>query len=184
MSNEDIIRHLIMIMGDDPEREGLEDTPRRVLKSYKELFSGYDDDPKEILSKRFLLEDAEYKQIIMVKDIHFTSFCEHHLLPFSGIAHVGYMPKTGSSVVGLSKIARVVACYAKRLQIQERLTDQIASCIFDELNPAGVGVYITAHHSCMGIRGAHQPNGKMITCSLKGNFLQPDLKSEFHHLIG
>ena len=182
--SEQVIKDLIRLIGDDPEREGLVDTPARVLRSYNELFAGYKQDPAVILGRDFGLDERQYGGMVVSKNVHFTSFCEHHLLPFSGVAHIAYMPRPNGRVVGISKLARVVAVYAKRLQIQERMTCEIADAIYENLDPMGVGVYISAHHSCMGIRGANQPNAQMITSSLKGNFTKPDVKQEFYNLIG
>jgi GTP cyclohydrolase I len=174
------IQDLIAIIGDDPTREGLVDTPRRVLKAYKELFAGYDQDPAEHL-KRVFTDGIDYKQMIVVKNIPFVSFCEHHLLPFKGIAHVGYLPK--DCVVGLSKIPRVVDVFAKRLQVQERLTDQIADAIQDHLAPNGVGVYIESEHTCMSMRGVGKQGSSMVTTALRGSFLEDSHKKEFYSMI-
>jgi GTP cyclohydrolase I len=178
--NLDVIRDLISIIGDNPYREGLIDTPKRVLKSYDEIFSGYSQNAREILSTTFE-EDISYNQIILSRDIPFSSFCEHHMLPFTGVAHVAYLPN--KSVVGLSKLARVVDMFAKRLQIQEKMTDQIADAIFDVLQPKGVGVMITAHHTCMSMRGVNKQNSQMLTTALRGTFLTEEHKQEFYNMI-
>ena len=174
------IEDLIEIIGDDPKREGLLDTPKRVLKAYKELFAGYTQDPAEILQRVFK-DGIDYDQMIVVKNIPFVSFCEHHMLPFTGIAHVGYLPK--GCVVGLSKIPRVVDVFAKRLQVQERLTDQIADAIFDNLQPQGVGVIISASHTCMSMRGVEKHGASMATTALRGTFMQHEHKQEFYKMV-
>ncbi|CAB5226195.1 FolE GTP cyclohydrolase I [uncultured Caudovirales phage] len=178
--NLDVIRDLISIIGDNPFREGLIDTPKRVLKSYDEIFAGYSQNAREILSTTFE-EDISYNQIILSRDIPFSSFCEHHMLPFTGKAHVAYLPN--KKVVGLSKLARVVDMFAKRLQIQEKMTDQIADAIFDVLQPKGVGVMITAHHTCMSMRGVNKQDSQMLTTALRGTFLTEEHKQEFYNMI-
>ena len=179
-AHESIISNLIDIIGDNPMREGLLDTPKRVLRAYKELFAGYSQDPKEILSTTFR-DGIDYDQMIVVKDIPFVSFCEHHMLPFTGIAHVGYLPN--DCVVGSSKIPRVGDLYSKRLQVQERLTDQIADAINDILDPRGVGVIIDASHTCMSMRGVEKHGASMITTALRGSFLDHEHKLEFYRLV-
>jgi GTP cyclohydrolase I len=178
--NLDVIRDLISIIGDNPFREGLIDTPKRVLKSYDEIFAGYSQNAREILSTTFE-EDISYNQIILSRDIPFSSFCEHHMLPFTGKAHVAYLPN--KKVVGLSKLARVVDMFAKRLQIQEKMTDQIADAIFEVLQPKGVGVMITAHHTCMSMRGVNKQDSQMLTTALRGTFLTEEHKQEFYNMI-
>ena len=180
MGERSIIADLIRLMGDDPSREGLAGTPDRVIRAYKELFAGYGQNPAEILDTTF--DAGSCDQMVIVRGITFTSFCEHHLLPFDGVAHVGYLPQ--ERVVGLSKIPRVVQVFAKRLQIQERLTNQIADAIYGVLDPRGVGVIIEARHSCMSIRGANQPHASMSTTALRGDFLTPDMKQEFYSMVG
>lgn len=161
---EDAARRLIEVAGEDPRREGLMETPRRMISALGELTRGYNEDPREILGKVFT---EKCDQMVIVKDIPFWSLCEHHMLPFHGMAHVGYVPN--GKVVGLSKIPRLVECFARRLQIQERLTSEIASAIDDVLNPIGVGVVITAQHTCMAMRGVRS-NGKMVTSAMYGCF--------------
>lgn len=166
------------IPNEDPEREGLLDTPSRVAKMYEEIFGGYEMEPHEILSKTFDAgkmhdDDEETSDIysnglVIVKDIPFYSHCEHHMVPFFGHAHVAYIP--GERVVGLSKIARLVECYARRLQIQERMTNQIADAIIQELDPLGVMVVIQAEHLCMAMRGVKKPGANTITSSVHGVF--------------
>ncbi|HET9159807.1 MAG TPA: GTP cyclohydrolase I FolE [Caulobacteraceae bacterium] len=156
---------LIRWAGDDPNREGLIETPKRVVKSYRELFAGYAIDPRDYLQKTFE-EVAGYDQLVILRDIRVVSFCEHHMLPVLGRAHVGYLPT--HRVVGISKLARVVNGFARRLQIQEKLTAEIAQAIQDILEPQGVGVLIEAEHSCMTLRGVNTPGSKLTTSTLLG----------------
>ena len=162
---EAAVRVLIEWAGDDPEREGLRDTPARVARSYRELFAGYDTDPREYLRRTFQ-EVGGYDELIVLRDIRFHSYCEHHMLPVIGRAHVGYLPT--DRVVGISKLARVVRGYARRLQIQEKMTADIASAIQDVLRPRGVGVVVDAEHSCMTMRGVNAPNSSLVTSTLLG----------------
>lgn len=159
------VRTLIRWAGDDPSREGLLDTPARVARSFKELFDGYETDPRAYLARTFE-EVGGYDQLVVLKGIRFVSFCEHHMLPVVGLAHVGYLPT--DRVVGISKLARVVRGYAKRLQIQEKMTAEIAQAIDEVLRPQGVGVVIEAEHSCMTLRGVNVPDAKLTTSSLRG----------------
>jgi len=167
------VKNLLRFIGEDPGRPGLLDTPKRVLRSLEELTSGYKDDPAQILSTTF--EDT-YNEMIVVRNIRFWSLCEHHMLPFHGTATVGYLPK--GRIVGLSKISRLVHCFSKRLQVQERLTQQIANSIMTNLSPHGVGVIVSANHSCMEMRGV-KTAGEMMTSCLLGAFLEPATRSEF-----
>lgn len=162
---EAAVRTLLLWAGDDPRREGLQDTPNRVARAYREFFSGYDEDPKAVLSATFE-EAADYDDMVLVRNIRFESHCEHHLVPIIGQAHIAYLP--GKRVVGLSKLARVVDLYAKRLQIQERLTSQIADTIFDALQPRGLAVLIEAQHMCMTTRGVYKPGSTTVTQRLLG----------------
>lgn len=162
---EAAVRTLIEWAGDDPDREGLLDTPARVARSYRELFSGYEIEPRAWLERTFE-EVGGYDQLVVLKDIRFVSFCEHHMLPVVGVAHVGYLPT--DRVVGISKLARVVRGYARRLQIQEKLTSQIATAIEEVLRPQGVGVVIEAEHSCMTLRGVDVPGASLTTSALLG----------------
>jgi GTP cyclohydrolase I len=162
---EAAVRTLIEWAGDDPDREGLLDTPARVVRSYKELFSGYEIEPRDYLERTFE-EVGGYDELVVLKDIRFVSFCEHHMLPVVGVAHVGYLPT--DRVVGISKLARVVRGYAKRLQIQEKMTSEIAKAIHEVLRPAGVGVVIEAEHSCMTLRGVNAPGASLSTSHLIG----------------
>jgi GTP cyclohydrolase I len=162
---EAAVRTLIKWAGDDPTREGLLDTPARVVRAYAELFEGYETDPRAYLERVFE-EVGGYDELIVLRNIRVTSFCEHHMLPVLGIAHVGYLPN--NRVVGISKLARVVHGFAKRLQIQEKLTAEIAKTIFEVLQPKGVGVVIQAEHQCMTIRGVNSPGGSLTTSHLLG----------------
>jgi GTP cyclohydrolase I len=162
---EAAVRTLIRWAGDDPDREGLADTPARVARSYRELFAGYDVDPRAYLERTFQ-EVGGYDELVILKDIRFVSFCEHHMLPVIGKAHVGYLPN--DRVVGISKLARVVNGFARRLQIQEKMTAEIANAIQDILHPKGVGVVVEASHSCMTLRGVNSPGSSLITSHLVG----------------
>ncbi|PCJ17718.1 MAG: GTP cyclohydrolase I FolE [Candidatus Cloacimonadota bacterium] len=183
--NIELIKKLLVIIGDDPTRPGLIDTPKRVLKAYKEYFSGYNQNPIEILNTQFSQEEYEVDSMIICRNIEFYSTCEHHMAPFTGYAHVAYLPKPGSKVVGLSKLARLVDVFAKRLQIQEKLTSQIANTLFEALEPAGVGVVIKARHFCMCSRGVNKQDSEMITSKLIGEFkTNSSTRAEFLKLVG
>lgn len=162
---EAAVRTLIEWAGDNPDREGLLDTPARVARSYRELFAGYEVEPRAYLERTFE-EVGGYNQLVVLKDIRFVSFCEHHMLPVVGVAHVGYLPT--DRVVGISKLARVVRGYARRLQIQEKMTSEIATAIDEVLKPQGVGVVIEAEHSCMTLRGVDAPGTSLTTSALLG----------------
>jgi GTP cyclohydrolase IA len=162
---ESAVRTLLRWAGDDPTREGLLDTPNRVARAYQEFFSGYGRDPKAVLSATFE-EAADYDDMVLVRNIRFESHCEHHLVPIVGHAHLAYLP--GQRVVGLSKLARVVDLYAKRLQIQERLTSQIADTVFEALQPRGLALVIEAQHMCMTTRGVYKPGSTTVTQRLLG----------------
>ena len=162
---EAAVRTLIEWAGDDPAREGLLDTPARVVRSYRELFAGYEVEPRQYLERTFE-EVGGYNQLVVLKDIRFVSFCEHHMLPVVGVAHVGYLPT--DRVVGISKLARVVRGFARRLQIQEKMTSEIANAIDEVLKPQGVGVVIEAEHSCMTLRGVDVPGASLTTSALLG----------------
>lgn len=175
---EDAIRTILEYIGENPGREGLKETPARVIKSYGELFEGYSIDVSSLFK---MFEDGACDEMVIVKGIPFVSFCEHHLLPFSGVAHVGYLPK--GKIVGLSKMARLVDAYARRLQVQERMTVQITSAIDTHLQPLGTGCVIEAEHSCMSCRGVMKHNTSTITSSLTGAFRDDSkCRSEFLHL--
>ncbi|HET9047552.1 MAG: GTP cyclohydrolase I FolE [Xanthomonadales bacterium] len=178
---EAAVRTLLRWAGDDPSREGLLDTPKRVARAYRDWFSGYEIDPAEYLGRTFE-EVAGYDGMIALRDIRFESHCEHHLAPIIGRAHVGYLPT--DRVVGISKLARVVEAFARRLQVQEKLTSQIAHCINDVLKPRGVGVVIEASHECMTTRGVHKRGVSMITSQMLGDFRDDArTRSEFMQLI-
>ncbi len=178
---EAAVRILIQWAGDDPDREGLLDTPARVARSYKELFSGYESDPREYLERTFD-EVGGYDELVVLRDIRVVSFCEHHMLPFLGKAHVGYLPS--NRVVGISKLARVVHGFARRLQIQEKLTAEIAGAIHDILQPKGVGVVIVSEHSCMTMRGVNTPGSRLTTSHLLGEVRDdPRTRQEFLEFV-
>ena len=166
---EAAVRTLIAWAGDDPTREGLLDTPRRGTKAYREFFAGYEEDPKAILSKTFK-EVGGYDDIVMVKDIPFSSHCEHHMVPFFGKAHIAYLPHDG--VVGISKLARLVEVFSRRLQVQEVLTAQIIDAINEHLNPRGAAVMLEAEHMCMSIRGVHAHGAQTVTQRFTGVFAE------------
>jgi GTP cyclohydrolase I len=178
---EAAVRTLIRWAGDNPAREGLIETPERVAKSYRELFQGYEVEPRDYLEKTFE-EVGGYDELIVLKDIRFVSFCEHHMLPVVGKAHVGYLPT--DRVVGISKLARVVRGYARRLQIQEKMTSEIAQAIQEVLRPVGVGVVIEAEHSCMTMRGVDVPGASLSTSCLLGAVREdPRTREEFLRLV-
>lgn len=179
---EAAVRTLLLWAGDDPDREGLQATPGRVVRAFEEHFAGYAEDPALLLRRTF--EETEgYDEIVLMRDIGFESHCEHHMAPIIGRAHVGYLPRR--RVVGISKLARVVDAFAKRLQIQEKMTAQIANAIEAELQPAGVGVVIEATHHCMTTRGVHKPGATMVTSRLLGAFRDdPATRREFLAMIG
>jgi len=178
---EAAVRVLIEWAGDNPDREGLLDTPARVARSYRELFAGYATDPHDYL-KRTFEEVGGYDELVVLRDIRVVSFCEHHMLPVIGRAHVGYLPT--NRVVGISKLARVVQGFARRLQIQEKLTSEIAEAIQEILQPAGVGVVIEAEHSCMTLRGVNTPGSSLTTSRLLGVIRDdPRTREEFLGLV-
>ncbi|MDI2091276.1 GTP cyclohydrolase I FolE [Commensalibacter oyaizuii] len=173
---EEAIRTLIRWAGDNPDREGLIDTPKRVVKSFDEFFAGYKEDPVEILSRTFE-EVGGYKEIVLLKDIRFESHCEHHMVPIIGKVHIAYLPRL--HVVGISKLARIVEVFAKRLQIQERMTSEIANTIQEALEPQGVAVIIEATHECMTTRGVHNTGVSMVTSKMLGVFRDnPEQRAE------
>ncbi|MBS0275078.1 MAG: GTP cyclohydrolase I FolE [Proteobacteria bacterium] len=179
---EAAVRTLLRWTGDDPQREGLIDTPARVARAFEDWFSGYSEDPETYLARTF--EEVEgYDDMIVLRDIRFESHCEHHLAPIIGRAHVGYLPK--NKVVGISKLARVVEAYARRLQVQEKMTAQIAHCIDTVLQPKGVAVVIEASHQCMTTRGVHKTGVSMVTSAVHGEFRKnPLTRREFLSVIG
>ncbi|MFP6850471.1 MAG: GTP cyclohydrolase I FolE [Pseudomonas sp.] len=179
---EAAVRTLIRWAGDDPEREGLHDTPKRVVRAYEDFFSGYGADPAEILARTFS-EVEGYDEMIVLKDIRFESHCEHHMVPFIGKAHIAYLPDR--RVVGISKLARLIELYGKRLQIQEKMTVQIADTLQNILQPLGVAVVIEATHQCMTTRGVHKPGVALVTSRMLGAFRDnPATRREFMGIIG
>jgi GTP cyclohydrolase IA len=164
---EAAVRELLYAIGEDPDREGLRETPARVARAYEEIFQGLYIDPDQVLDRTF---DEQHQELILVKDIPLFSTCEHHLVPFHGMAHVGYIPNAAGRVTGLSKIARLVDLYARRPQVQERLTAQIADAIVRKLDPQGVIVVIDAEHLCMGMRGVRKPGSTTTTSAVRGMF--------------
>jgi GTP cyclohydrolase IA len=179
---EQAIDTLLRWAGDDPEREGLLDTPKRVALAYEDWFRGYGEDPVQFLQRTFEEVDG-YDELIVLRDITFESHCEHHMAPIIGVAHVGYLPD--KKVVGISKLARVVETFARRLQVQEKLTAQIANCIESVLKPQGVGVVIDAVHQCMTTRGIHKSGVSMVTSQMLGSFRKDArTRAEFLQMIG
>ena len=179
---EEAVRTLLRWAGDDPDREGLSETPARVARAYREWFRGYEEDPVDYLQRTF--EEVEgYDEMVVLRDIRYESFCEHHLAPIIGVAHVGYIPT--ERVVGISKLARVVEAYAKRLQVQEKMTAQIAKCIEQVLQPLGVAVVVEGEHHCMSTRGVHKPGVTMVTSTMLGAFrTNATTRREFLDYIG
>ena len=179
---EDAVRTLLRWAGEDPRREGLLDTPSRVVSAYRDWFSGYDSDPADYLRRTFE-EVGGYDEMVVLRDIAFESHCEHHMAPIIGRVHVGYLPT--DKVVGISKLARVVEGYARRFQVQEKLTAQIAGCIDEVLKPRGVGVVVDAAHQCMTTRGVHKRGVSMITSRMTGTFREDArTRAEFLQFIG
>ncbi len=177
---ESRVRDILIELGEDPDRDGLQKTPKRVAKALRDLTSGYHEDPLEIL--RSAVFDVDHQEIVLVRDIDFASLCEHHMLPFLGKAHVAYLPR--GRVVGLSKLARVVDVYARRLQVQERMTTQIARALQEALDPAGVAVVIEATHMCMAMRGVKKSNAVTVTSAMLGEFHEdPATRAELMKLI-
>jgi len=178
---EKAVRTLISFVGEDPDREGLLDTPKRVVKAYQDWYGGYNQDPKEVLNKTFS-EIEGYDEIIMLKDIRVESHCEHHMAPFIGSAHVAYLPN--KRVVGISKLARITRIFSKRMQVQEKLTAEIANCLQEVLKPRGVAVVIEAQHECMTTRGINEPGISMVTSQLLGKFrTDASTRKEFYSMI-
>lgn len=178
---EAAVRTLLLWTGDDPDREGLVDTPARVVRAYEEFFAGYEVDPEEMLARSFEETDG-YDEMVVLRDIRLESHCEHHMVPIIGKAHIAYLP--AGRVVGISKLARVLESYAKRLQIQEKLTAQVANVINDVLKPKGVAVVIEAAHQCMTTRGIHKPGVSMVTSRMLGAFRDnPETRREFLAMI-
>ena len=178
---QDAIRSILKDIGEDPQREGLRDTPKRVEKSFEYLMQGYRQNPVEILRSAIFHEDCNH--MIIVRDIELYSMCEHHMLPFFGKCHIGYIAR--NRVYGVSKLARLVDCFARRLQVQERLTQQIAACLMEPIAAEGVGVIIEAQHLCMMMRGVSKQNSKMVTSAMLGSFRDEHAtRNEFLRLVG
>jgi GTP cyclohydrolase I len=168
---ERAVREILLAIGEDPERDGLRETPARVARTYAEQFGGLGMRPADVLTTVF---DADYDEMVLVRDIELYSMCEHHLVPFVGRAHVGYIPNEKGQITGLSKLARLVDLYAKRPQVQERMTSQIADALMTTLEPRGVVVIIEAEHLCMSMRGVRKPGAKTVTSAVRGSFLCSD----------
>ena len=178
---EKAVTSIIKAIGDNPKREGLVDTPKRVAEMYAELFMGLDKNPKEEMTVGY---ELGHREMVIVRDIPFYSMCEHHLLPFYGTVHIGYIPDVSGRVVGISKLARVVEIVARRPQIQERMTTQIADAIFEGLEPAGVAIVVNAQHLCMIMRGIEKPGSNVITSAIRGSFRRRAAsRAEFFSLI-
>ena len=177
---ERAVRELLIAMGEDPDREGLQDTPARVARSYAEITAGLGQQAEDVLTTTF---DLGHDEMILVKDIEVWSMCEHHLVPFTGVAHVGYIPSEEGRITGLSKLARLVDMYAKRPQVQERLTTQVAESLVDLLKPRGVIVVIECEHLCMTMRGVRKPGARTITSAVRGQLRDPATRAEAMSLI-
>lgn len=177
---EAAIRELLLAVGEDPDRDGLRDTPARVARAYQEIFAGLRQDPAEVLSASF---DIGHEEMVLVKDIEVYSTCEHHLVPFHGVAHVGYIPGPGGQVTGLSKLARLVDVYARRPQVQERLTGQIADALVEVLQPRGVLVVVECEHLCMSMRGVRKPGSRTVTSAVRGQMRDPATRAEAMSLV-
>jgi GTP cyclohydrolase IA len=172
---EAAVREILLAIGEDPDREGLRQTPRRIADAYEELFAGLREDPRQYLRATF---DEGHREMVVLRSIPFASLCEHHLLPFTGAAHIGYIPR--GRIVGVSKLARLVEGYARRPQVQERLTSEIADALMEELQPDGCGVVLEATHTCMTIRGIEKPGSVMVTSAMRGGFrARPETRAEF-----
>ena len=177
---ERAIRDLLVAVGEDPDREGLRDTPARVARAYTELFAGLRMDPVDVLATTF---EAGHEELVLVSDIDMVSMCEHHLLPFHGVAHIGYIPNASGRITGLSKLARLVECFARRPQVQERLTTQIADAMVSILDPRGTIVVIDAEHLCMSVRGVRKPGTRTVTSAVRGVLRDPATRAEAMALI-
>lgn len=174
------IRALLLAVGEDPDRDGLLDTPMRVAKAYDEMFAGLRQDPAEILSRTFQIDHDE---MVIVRDIELYSVCEHHLLPFHGVAHIGYIPAKDGRVTGLSKLARLVEVYARRPQVQERITSQVAEALMAHLGAQGVIVVVEAEHMCMSMRGVRKPGARTVTSAVRGQLRHPATRAEAMALL-
>jgi GTP cyclohydrolase I len=174
------VREILIAVGEDPDREGLVETPGRVARAYEEIFAGLHRDPAEVLGVTF---DISHEELVLVRDIDLYSTCEHHLVPFHGVAHIGYIPSKNGKVTGLSKLARLVEIYARRPQVQERLTSQIADALVDHLEPQGVIVVVEAEHLCMTMRGVRKPGASTITSAVRGQLRESASRAEAMSLI-
>ena len=174
------MRELLIAIGEDPDREGLRDTPARVARAYGETFAGLNQQPEDVLTTTF---DLGHDELVLVKDIEVYSTCEHHLVPFHGVAHVGYIPGPDGRITGLSKLARLVDVFAKRPQVQERLTTQVADALVEILAPLGVIVVVECEHLCMSMRGVRKPGARTVTSAVRGQLLHPSTRSEAMSLI-
>ncbi|MFM9372401.1 GTP cyclohydrolase I FolE [Streptomyces sp. Da 82-17] len=177
---ENAVRELLIAVGEDPDREGLRETPGRVARAYREIFAGLWQQPEDVLTTTF---DLGHDEMVLVKDIEVMSSCEHHLVPFVGVAHVGYIPSTDGKITGLSKLARLVDVYARRPQVQERLTTQIADSLMQILEPRGVIVVVECEHMCMTMRGVRKPGAKTLTSAVRGQLRDPATRAEAMSLI-
>jgi GTP cyclohydrolase I len=177
---ENAVRELLIAVGEDPDREGLRETPARVARSYREIFAGLWQNAEDVLTTTF---DLGHDEMVLVKDIEVFSTCEHHLVPFHGVAHVGYIPSANGKITGLSKLARLVDVYSRRPQVQERLTTQVAESVMEILDPRGVIVVIECEHMCMTMRGVRKPGAKTITSAVRGQLRDPATRSEAMSLI-
>ena len=173
------VREILIAIGEDPDRDGLKETPERVARAYQEMFTGLETDPAEVLSKTF---EIDHDEMVLVRDIEVWSTCEHHLLPFTGVAHVAYIPAKGR-ITGLSKLARLVDAYAKRPQVQERLTTQVADALVEHLHPQGVMVVIECEHLCMSMRGVRKPGSRTVTSAVRGQMRDVATRAEAMSLI-
>ncbi|MBT2393206.1 GTP cyclohydrolase I FolE [Streptomyces sp. ISL-1] len=177
---ENAVRELLIAVGEDPDREGLRETPTRVARAYKEIFGGLWQQPEDVLTTTF---DLGHDEMVLVKDIEVMSSCEHHLVPFHGVAHVGYIPSSDGKITGLSKLARLVDVFARRPQVQERMTTQIADSLMEILEPRGVIVVVECEHMCMTMRGVRKPGAKTITSAVRGQLRDPATRNEAMSLI-
>ncbi|MEV4560964.1 GTP cyclohydrolase I FolE [Kitasatospora sp. NPDC049285] len=177
---ENAVRELLLAVGEDPDREGLLETPARVARAYKEIFAGLWQEPEDVLTTTF---DLGHDEMVLVKDIEVFSTCEHHLVPFRGVAHVGYIPSTSGKITGLSKLARLVDVFARRPQVQERLTSQVADSLMRILEPRGAIVVIECEHMCMSMRGIRKPGAKTLTSAVRGQLRDPATRAEAMSLI-
>jgi len=177
---EAAVRELLLAVGEDPDREGLKETPARVARSYKEIFAGLYQEPEDVLTTTF---DIGHEEMVLVKDIEVYSTCEHHLVPFHGVAHVGYIPGTDGRITGLSKLARLVDVFARRPQVQERLTSQIADALVEGLKPRGVLVVVECEHLCMSMRGVRKPGSRTVTSAVRGQMRDVATRAEAMSLV-